>query len=105
MAKIKTIAAREILNAAGLPSVEVTVTLSDNATGIASCPTGMTVGSYEALALVDHDENRFQGQGVLKAIENIQQIIAPKLEGMEANKQQIIDRTMIELDGTQNKSK
>jgi enolase len=105
MAKIKHISAREILNAAGRPSIEVTVTLSDDSIGIASCPAGMSVGSYEAVSIIDHDDNRFNGFGVLKAVENIETIVGPKLQDMEATKQQVIDRAMIELDGTQNKSR
>lgn len=105
MAKIKQINAREILNAKGNPTVEATVLLSDGAVGIASCPAGTSVGSYEALELRDKDNMRFHGLGVLKAINNIETVIAPKLVGMEATHQPDIDRLMIELDGTQNKSR
>ena len=105
MAKIKQISAREILNAKGNPTIEATVILSDGATGIASCPTGTSVGTYEAVDLKDNDQARFQGQGVLNAILNIQKLIAPSLIGMDASKQQEIDKKMIDLDGTQNKSR
>ena len=105
MAKIKQISAREILNAKGNPTIEATVILSDGATGIASCPTGTSVGTYEAVDLKDNDQTRFQGQGVLNAILNIQKLIAPSLIGMDASKQQEIDKKMIDLDGTQNKSR
>jgi enolase len=105
MAKIKQISAREILNSKGNPTIEVTVILSDGATGIASCPTGTSVGTYEAVDLKDNDQTRFQGQGVLNAILNIQKLIAPNLIGMDASKQQEIDKKMIDLDGTQNKAR
>jgi enolase len=105
MAKIKQISAREILNAKGNPTIEATVILSDGATGIASCPTGTSVGTYEAIDLKDNNQTRFQGQGVLNAILNIQKEIAPNLIGMDASKQQEIDKKMIDLDGTQNKSR
>ena len=105
MAKIKQIDAREILNAKGLPTVETTVTLSDGKTGTASSPSGTSVGNYEASEIRDHDEMRFQGNGVLKAITNIHDTIAPALLGMEATKQPEIDKKMIELDATQNKGR
>lgn len=105
MAKIKQIAAREILNAKGNPTVETTVLLSDGAVGIASCPTGTSVGKYEALDLRDNDENKFRGLSVQTAIDNIKNIIAPALLGMEGNKQQEIDKKIIDLDGTHNKAR
>ncbi|MBI2074983.1 MAG: phosphopyruvate hydratase [Candidatus Levybacteria bacterium] len=105
MAKIKEIKASEILDSRGNPTVETAVFLSDGSVGIAACPSGASVGSYEALELRDGDEKRFKGLGVLKAIENVEKIIAPKLINMEATKQQEIDKTIIELDGTQNKGR
>jgi enolase len=105
MAKIKQISAREILNAKGNPTIETTVVLSDGATGITSCPTGTSVGTYEAVDLKDNDQARYQGQGVLNAILNIEKLIAPNLIGMDASKQQEIDKKMIDLDGTQNKAR
>lgn len=105
MTKIKTIIAQEILNAKGEPAIETTVTLTDGATGSASCPSGEKVGNYEALDLKDKDMNRFEGQGVLKAIANIQGLIAPVLIGKDAENQQAIDKAMIDLDGTANKSR
>lgn len=104
MTKIKEIIASEILNAKGLPTVEAAVILNDGKIGVASCPTGEIIGNYEALDLRDHDKKRFEGQGVLTAVSNIKNIIAPSLIGKEAERQQEIDRIMIELDGTQNKS-
>jgi enolase len=103
MATIKSIFASEILDSKGNPTIEATVILSDDTSGTAACPTGTSVGKYEAVDLRDHDESRYHGQGVLKAIDNINTIISPKIIGMNADEQQSIDRTMIELDGTQNK--
>lgn len=105
MAKIKQITAREILNAKGMPTVEAIVTLADGTTTISSCPVGTSIGLYEAVEIRDKDPQHFYGMGVLKAIQNIQTIIAPKLLGLEVTAQQEIDKTMIELDGTQNKSR
>lgn len=105
MSKIKQIKAIEILDSRGNPTVETTVVLSDGALGTASCPSGASIGTYEAVELRDHNEKHFAGLGVLKAIENIQNIIAPKLLGLDALRQQEVDKTMIELDGTQNKSR
>lgn len=102
-AKIKQIIAREILDCRGIPTVEATVTLSDGVVASASCPSGTSVGTYEATELRDHDEKRFFGKGVLKAIENIEKIISPKLANMDPQKQPEIDKMLIELDGTQNK--
>lgn len=105
MAKIKAIGALEILNAKGLPAVETTVVLYDGKIGIASCPMGKIIGHYEALDLRDRDEKHFEGQGVLRAVTNIKNTIAPALLGKEADHQQEIDKIMIDLDGTQNKSR
>ncbi len=104
MAKIKAIEASEILNAKGLPTVEVTVILSDGNVGVASCPTGEKIGHYEAFDLKDKDA-RFGGQGTSKAIANIKTVIAPQLIGKDVGHQPEIDKIMIELDGTQNKSR
>lgn len=105
MAKIKDIKSTEILDAKGYPTIETTVTLSDGATASASVPSGTSIGSYEAMELRDNDTNRFGGKGVLKVVQNVQTIIAPKLLGLEANNQQEVDKTMIDLDGTQNKAR
>lgn len=105
MAKIKQIVAREILDSRGNPTVEATVILNDGSMGVAACPSGASVGTYEAVELRDHDEARFKGKGVLKAVENIQNIIAPKVIGIEADKQSEIDKILIELDATQNKGR
>lgn len=105
MAKIKQIIAREILNSKGDPTIETSVYLSDGVVGTASCPIGTSVGSYEAAVLTDRDYSRFQGLGVLKAVENVHSQIAPRVIGMDAEKQQEIDKIMIDIDGTQNKSR
>lgn len=105
MAKIKEIKAREILNGKGEPTIETTVVLSDGKFAVASCPTGTTAGNYEAVELRDKNSERFQGRGVLTAVSNVNKIIAPNLLGMDADKQQEIDKKMIELDGTSNKGR
>lgn len=105
MSKIKQISAREILNAKGSPTVEATVILDDGKSGTASVPSGTSVGTYEAAELKDADTNRYQGQGVLKAVSNIENAIAPALLGIDVTKQPEIDKKMIDLDGTQNKSR
>lgn len=105
MAKIKQISAREILNAKGHPTIETSVILTDGATGIASSPTGTSVGKYEAVEIRDKDEKKFQGLSVQNAILNIEEIITPSLLGMDATRQQEIDKKMIDLDGTHNKAR
>ena len=104
MAQINTVRAREILDSNGNPTIEATVVLSDGSVGAAACPTGTSVGKYEAVDLRDKDENRYRGLGVLKAVENINSTIAPKIHGMDADKQNAIDKALIELDGTPNKN-
>lgn len=103
MAKIQQIAAREILDSRGNPTIETTVFLDNGTFGTASVPSGASVGSHEAVELRDRDQNRYEGMGVLKAIGNIEKSIAPKLLGTDIYKQQEIDRSMIDLDGTSNK--
>ncbi len=105
MAKIKQISSREILNSKGHPTIETSVILSDGAVGIASCPSGTSVSKYEAIEVRDKDNEKFQGLGVQNAILNVENVIAPALIGMEASKQQDIDKKMITLDGTHNKSR
>lgn len=104
MAKIKDIVSNEILNSKGNPTLETTVTLNDGSMASASCPSGTSVGKYEAFELHDGDASRFGGLGVQKAGVIIEKIIKPRLLGMDVGKQQEIDKVMIELDGTQNKS-
>lgn len=103
--EIDTIEAREILDSRGNPTVEVDVILEDGSFGRAAVPSGASTGIHEAVELRDNDKKRFGGKGVLKAVDNVNNIIAPALEGMNALDQVLIDRTMIELDGTPNKSR
>jgi enolase len=105
MKTIKRIEGRQILDSRGNPTVEVEVLLDDGAVGLAAVPSGASTGSHEAVELRDGDPSKYQGKGVLKAVNNIQKIIAPAIVGMSALKQEAIDRRMIELDGTPNKGK
>lgn len=105
MAKIKQIFARQILNAKGTPTVETTIIATDGSIGVASAPTGTSVGKYEAVEIRDNDPTKYQGLGVKNSIMNIEELIAPNLLGMELTKQQEIDRKIITLDGTHNKSR
>lgn len=105
MAKITSINAREILDSRGDPTVEVELELDNGIKTIASVPSGASVGSHEAIELRDSDQNRFRGLGVLKAIDNIKNTIAPTLIGQEVEDQASIDQTLINLDGTPHKSK
>ena len=104
MAKVVKITGREIIDSRGNPTVEVDVKLEDGTLGRAAVPSGASTGSREALELRDGDKRRFGGKGVLKAVSNINNIIAPKLTGFEITKQQDIDDVMMKLDGTDFKS-
>jgi len=103
--ELQSIHAREILDSRGNPTLEVDVILEDGAIGRAAVPSGASTGAYEACELRDGDKNRYLGKGVLKAVKNVNDIIAPKLLGMRASAQLDIDRAMIDLDGTPNKAK
>jgi len=105
MSLIDFIEAREILDSRGNPTVEVDVYLEDGSFGRAAVPSGASTGVHEAVELRDGDKKRYGGKGVLKAVENVNTIIGPELEGMDALDQVAIDRAMIELDGTPNKGK
>jgi len=105
MPVITEVLAREILDSRGNPTVEVDVYLEDGSFGRAAVPSGASTGAHEALELRDGDKGRFLGKGVLNAVENVMEVIAPKVIGMEATDQVLIDRTMLDLDGTPNKSK
>jgi enolase len=105
MATIKSITAREIIDSKANPTIEATVILDDGSIGTAGCPSGTSVGKYEAHELRDGDLKRFNGKGVLKAIDNVHALIAPALMGMDILDQQGIDRKMISLDATPNKAK
>ena len=101
--KIKDIIAREILDSRGNPTVEVDMVLENGVSARASVPSGASTGSREALELRDKDSNRYQGKGVLKAVNNINEIIKPKLIGIEANVK-VVDEILLKLDNTQNKT-
>lgn len=103
MAKIKDIIAREILDSRGNPTVETKVILDNSLSARASVPSGASTGVHEACELRDGDPKRYGGLGVLKAVENVNQKIAPGLKGREISGQAEIDRLMIDLDGTDNK--
>lgn len=103
MSKIKDIKGREILDSRGNPTIEVDVVLDNGIIGRASVPSGASTGSREALELRDND-NRYNGKGVLKAVNNINTILRDNLIGFETNKQKELDYKMIELDGTKDKS-
>jgi enolase len=105
MSTIKEIKAREILDSRGNPTLEVEVKLSDGATGWAAVPSGASTGKHEAVELRDGDSSRFNGKGVLKAIDNVNQRIAPAVIGMTAAEQEALDHKLIELDGTAHKSR
>ncbi len=105
MSEIIEIFGREIIDSRGNPTVEVDVTLSCGAMGRAAVPSGASTGEHEALELRDDDKSRYLGKGVLKAVENINTIIADELEGMDATDQAAIDQVLLDLDGTKTKKK
>ncbi len=105
MSAIEYVEGREILDSRGNPTVEVDVVLEDGSFGRAAVPSGASTGEHEAVELRDGDKGRFMGKGVLKALENVNSVIASEIEGLDALDQVDIDRTLIELDGTENKSK
>lgn len=102
---IEDIVARQILDSRGNPTVEAEVRLTSGVVGRADVPSGASTGIYEALELRDNDRSRFGGKGVMKAVNNVNNIIAPELIGEDASNQFNIDRLMLELDGTDNKSR
>ena len=103
--EIDNIEAIEVLDSRGNPTVQVEVELEGGFTGVAMVPSGASTGSFEAVELRDGDKSRYLGKGVLKAVENVNTIIKDKLIGMNALNQVEIDKTLIELDGTENKAK
>lgn len=105
MSEIIDILAREILDSRGNPTVEVEVLTEGGFIGRAAVPSGASTGAFEAIELRDGDKNRYMGKGVLQAVDNVNNVIAPELIGMDAVDQVAIDKLMIELDGTPNKSK
>ena len=102
--QIKSIMAQEILDSRSNPTLRVSVTLSDNNVGTANVPSGASTGAHEAIELRDNDKNRFSGKGVLKAVSNVNNIIANKLNGITFSNTEDIDKTLIDLDGTENKA-
>ena len=104
MAKIEKTAAREILDSRGNPTVEVDIILDDGTLGRAAVPSGASTGRHEACELRDGDPKRYLGKGVTKALSNVTERIGPKIKGMDPSEQENIDKLMIELDGTENKS-
>jgi len=105
MSEISEVRGREILDSRGNPTVEVEVLLESGALGRAAVPSGASTGSREALELRDGDKGRYLGKGVTKAVENVNQTIAPEVEGMEATDQAGLDQLLLELDGTPEKKK
>jgi len=105
MARIKSVRAREILDSRGNPTVEVDVVLDTGAFGRASVPSGASTGSREAVELRDEDKSRLLGRGVRKAVENVNGAIGPVLVGMDPSDQKAVDMRMVEMDGTENKSR
>ncbi|MBU1880490.1 hypothetical protein KKA08_00540, partial [bacterium] len=102
---INDVFARQVLDSRGNPTVEVEVVLLNGAMGRAIVPSGASTGEHEAIELRDGDPSFFNGKGVLQAVENVNLTIAPELSGLEATYQADIDRLLIKLDGTPNKSK
>ena len=103
--RIEDVKALEVLDSRGNPTVQVEVVTEGGFSGVAMVPSGASTGSFEAVELRDGDKNRYMGKGVLKAVENVNTLVAPKLEGMNIFDQAKIDKTLIELDGTENKGK
>jgi enolase len=104
MSEIRTLHAREVLDSRGNPTIEVEAWLESGAYGRALVPSGASTGSREAMELRDEEENRYLGKGVKRAVQNVIEVIAPEVEGLEAAEQALIDRALLELDGTPNKS-
>src|SRR5579863_6641657 len=105
MTEIVAVRAREVLDSRGNPTVEADVILESGAQGRAIVPSGASTGEHEAVELRDGDKTHYLGKGVLQAVANVETVIAPELEGMDAANQRMIDQTMIALDGSANKSK
>ena len=102
---IETVKALEVLDSRGNPTVQVEVVTEGGFSGVAMVPSGASTGRFEAVELRDGDTDRYMGKGVLKAVENVNKKIAKEIEGMNVYEQALIDKTMIELDGTENKGK
>ncbi len=105
MSAIRTVHARQILDSRGVPTVEVEVTLASGVVGRAAVPSGASTGKREAVELRDGDAARYFGKGVLGAVKNVREVIAPEIAGLEASKQAAVDQRLRDLDGTPNKSR
>ena len=105
MALVEAVIAREILDSRGNPTVEVEVLLEDSTVARAAVPSGASTGAFEAYELRDGDKSRYGGKGVEKAVAAVLDVLGPEIEGIEATDQRLIDSTLIEIDGTDNKSK
>jgi len=105
LVKITSVSGQEVLASGGYPTLQATVILDDQSSASVSVPYGVSTGSHEAVMLTDNDPTRYQGKGVLKAVQNIGQIIAPSIIGQPAENQQQVDQIMIDLDGTPNKNR
>ncbi|NLZ49036.1 MAG: phosphopyruvate hydratase [Clostridiales bacterium] len=103
--EIVDVYARQILDSRAFPTVEVEVTLEDGTVGVAAVPSGASTGIHEAVELRDGDKSKYNGKGVLKAVENVNNIVAEELAGVNVFDQVLIDKILVELDGTENKSK
>ena len=102
---IESVKALEILDSIGNPTVQVEVITAGGFSGVAMVPSGASTGAFEAVELRDGDKSRYMGKGVLKAVENVNTIIRERIEGMNVYDQAKLDKTLIELDGTENKGK
>ena len=102
---IENVVGREILDSRGNPTVEAEVTLADGTVARGTAPSGASTGEFEALELRDGDKGRYLGKGVQKAVDNINNVIAPAIIGMDASDIYAVDKAMIDLDGTKDKSK
>jgi len=105
MSKITQLEALEILDSRGNPTIQVAATLESGAAGVAKIPSGASTGKREAVELRDGDKKRYNGKGVLKAVANVREVIAPKVKGRDYTEQSALDKALIELDGTPNKGK
>src|SRR3954451_24635681 len=105
MSKIAQVVGRQVLDSRGNPTVEVEVTLESGASGRAAVPSGASTGQFEAMELRDGDKSRYGGKSVLQAVRNVDGEIADAVRGLDADDQRAVDETLIQLDGTQNKSR
>ncbi|NQU07333.1 MAG: phosphopyruvate hydratase, partial [Candidatus Abyssubacteria bacterium] len=105
MTTIIDVKAREILDSRGNPTIEAEVTLASGAVGRAAVPSGASTGEHEAVELRDGDKKRYGGKGVMKAVQNVNELIGLHIVGLDATQQLVVDESLLELDGTPNKSK